>query len=89
MLIKELSKTTRIFAKDLLKSPVGVMCYIVDCLKLGYDITDILIKLNGYPLSALSIQEVLQNKELLAKLKSIHMDIKCLVDVFKIEYEEE
>ncbi|MBP7176116.1 MAG: hypothetical protein KBA53_07880 [Thermoclostridium sp.] len=48
MLLKELGKSSRIFVKDLISTPVGAVCYLVDGLHSGYSASHILKKLNAH-----------------------------------------
>lgn len=85
MLIKELSKKSLIPPKGLLIAPVGLICYIIDCLNSGYSIEDVNIKLMSYSLSAYSIQEVLYNDVLMDMLITDYAEFKslnCVLNLF-------
>ncbi len=47
MLLKELGKSSRIFVKDLISTPVGAVCYLVDGLHSGYSAAHIVKKLRA------------------------------------------
>lgn len=51
MLLKELGKYSRIFVKDLISTPVGAVCYLVDGLHSGYSGSHIRKKLKSYTCS--------------------------------------
>ena len=51
MLLKELGKSSRIFVKDLVSTPVGAVCFLVDGLQSGYSVSHIIKKLRSHTCS--------------------------------------
>ena len=84
MLIKELSKKSRIRTKDLLKCPAGLLCYIVDCLNVGFSLDDSISKAMNYRLSALSFQQVIHNKKLLRNVSRMYQNISTCNEIINL-----
>lgn len=84
MLIKELSKKSRIKAKDLLICPAGLLCYIVDCLNAGCSLDDSISKAMNYRLSALSFKQVIHNRKLLKNVNRRYQNITTCNEVIDL-----
>lgn len=84
MLLKQLSKELKSSPKELLLSPTGLLCYMVDCLKEGCTVEDATIKALCYKLSAISIQEVLYNRKLLRKITCNYKRLDSVNQIFNL-----
>lgn len=68
MFIKELSKKSSIPIKDLLASPVGLLCYIRDCLKNGLYIDEIIDKIIAYNIPDNPMLDSINDKNIIGKI---------------------
>ena len=80
MLLKQLSKKSRIIAKDLLSTPVGMLCYVVDGLKAGQSMADIMAKVHKHKPSAVFEVDV----SAIEIVKSSYQNISTISDVYNL-----
>ena len=80
MLLKQLSKNNRIIAKDLLSTPVGMLCYVVDGLKAGRSIADIIAKIRKHKPSTVFEVDVSAIKI----VTSSYQNISTINDVYNL-----
>jgi|GEM_PF-4821150 len=80
MLLKELSKSTRIIAKDLVSTPVGMLCYVVDGLKSGHNLSEIMDKVKEHNQSIV----LLDHLPSVAKAERNLNNIQTVQDVYNL-----
>lgn len=80
MLLKQLSKKSKIIVKDLLSTPVGMLCYMVDGLKAGRSMADIMKKIQQYKLSSVFDVDGLAIKI----VASSYQNISTINDVYNL-----
>lgn len=84
MLLKELHKENKIFIKDLLLTPVGLLCYIVDCLNSGLDIDMVFIKASKYNICLDLMLEIQNNSTLIGTVLSEYKELQTLKSIFNL-----
>ena len=80
MLLKQLSKKSKIIAKDLLSTPVGMLCYVVDGLKAGRSMADIMAKVHEYKASPVLGVDV----SVIKIVESSYKNINTINDVYNL-----
>lgn len=80
MLLKELGKSTGIIVSDLITTPVGAVCYLVDGLKSGYSSNHI-AKMLLYRSQSKSV-EPFTDKSFLEYLEQNYQSITSVKDVY-------
>lgn len=82
MLLKELAKNSRVCVKDLILTPVGAVCYLVDGLHSGYSASHIVKKLRARSHSKLI--EPYTSDTFIKYLEMNYQNISCLNDVYSL-----
>ena len=82
MLLKELGKSSRIYMKDLISTPLGAVCYLVDGLHSGYSISHIHRKLRAHTCS--KAVEPYMDEAFLRYLEANYMQISNLKDAYNL-----
>jgi len=80
MLLKQLSKKSWVIAKDLLSTPVGMLCYVVDGLKTGHSMADIMANIHEYKPSAVFEVDVSAIKIVVSN----YQNISTINDVYNL-----
>lgn len=76
MLIKELSRKCNMSVKELLKTPTGCICYIVDLLKKDLCVDEVADKLRGLDIPYNPMLEAINDKSLIEKVISDYENIE-------------
>ena len=82
MLLRELGKNTRIFVKDLISTPVGAICYLVDGLHSGYSASHIRKKLRAHTCSKAIVPYT--SDAFIGYLEINHQQITALNEVYSL-----
>lgn len=82
MLLKELGKSSRIFVKDLICTPVGAVCYLVDGLHSGYSASHIYRKLKAR--TCAKVIEPYLSDAFMRYLEINHKSIATLKEVYAL-----
>ena len=84
MLIKELSKKSKIPVKDLLVTPTGILCYIIDCLNSNLCIDEIYMRLKKLNLSNSPMLNVIDDKSIIEKVLTDYENIESINAVYNL-----
>lgn len=84
MLLKELSKKSRIPVKDLLGTPTGLLSYITDCLKKGLYIDEIIERIIDLDIPDNPMLDSINNKEVIEKIITDYESFNSITSIYNL-----
>lgn len=84
MLIKELSKKSRIPVKDLLRTPTGFLCYVADCFKSGLRLDEIIVRIIRLNIPDNPMLQSINSPEIIEKILHDFNSIDSITTIYDL-----